>query len=365
MADTIRACRRDDVPAVADLFARVLLKQKGPAGGALADYFEQLVFAGPESDEDVRSRVFVDGNGEVRGFIGIWPRRMLLGGRSIQAAAAGSLMVDRPEQNPTAGARLLRTFLNGPQDLSFSETANEISQRMWEKAGGERLPASSLDWLRVLRPAGFAVSLASGAFRPAGLLRPVASGIDLILDRSGHNPLMPVSQSAGFTDAEATSEEIAALIPALSESYALHPDWEAPGLPFLLSHAESKERYGKLYRRIVYARNGQPGGCYLYYARAGGVAWVLQVLARPDAIGITLDSIFRHAAEIGCVGVRGRVEPELLDGLVTRRCLLFHVSATVIHARDKDLLTEVRRSRVLLTGLAGESWTRLIGGEFA
>jgi len=63
MADTIRACRRDDVPAVADLFARVLLKQKGPAGGALADYFEQLVFAGPERDEDVRSRVFVDGNG--------------------------------------------------------------------------------------------------------------------------------------------------------------------------------------------------------------------------------------------------------------------------------------------------------------
>jgi hypothetical protein len=274
---------------------------------------------------------------------------MLLDGRSIQAAAAGSLMVDRPEQNPTAGARLLRTFLNGPQDLSFSETANEISQRMWEKAGGERLPASSLDWLRVLRRAGFAVSLASGAFRPAGLLRPVASGIDLILDRSGHNPLMPVSQSAGFTDAEATSEEIAALIPALSESYALHPDWEAPGLPFLLSHAESKERYGKLYRRIVYARNGQPGGCYLYYARAGGVAWVLQVLARPDAIGITLDSIFRHAAEIGCVGVRGRVELELLDG-VARRCLL-HVSTSYTRATGLSPRFAVR---VLLTGLAGE-----------
>jgi hypothetical protein len=83
------------------------------------------------------------------------------------------------------------------------------------------------------------------------------------------------------------------------------------------------------------------------------------------AEGDTLDSLIRHAADLGCVGVRGRVQPELLDGLIARRCVLFHVSATMVHARNKDLLAEIRPSRSLLTGLAGEGWTRLIGGEFA
>ena len=53
------------------------------------------------------------------------------------------------------------------------------------------------------------------------------------------------------------------------------------------------------------------------------------------------------------------------DGPVSRRCVLFHVAAMVVHARNKALLAEVRGSRALLTGLAGETWTRLVGGEFA
>jgi len=83
MAETIRACRREDVPAVADIFARVLLKQKGAPGDDLASYFEDLVFGGEQTGAEPRSRVFVDADGDVRGFIGIWPRRMLLQGRTI------------------------------------------------------------------------------------------------------------------------------------------------------------------------------------------------------------------------------------------------------------------------------------------
>ena len=135
-------------------------------------YFDELVFDGQLHRGEARSRVFVDAAGEVRGFIGVWPRPMLLQGRSIEAAAAGSLMVERPEQHPTAGARLLRAFLSGPQDLSFSETSNDISQRMWQKAGGERLTATSVDWLRILRPAGLATHMAGTAFAPARLAEP-------------------------------------------------------------------------------------------------------------------------------------------------------------------------------------------------
>jgi hypothetical protein len=365
MAETIRTCRREDMPVVADLFVRVLLKQKRAASPALTSYFEQLVFDEPEGDAELRSRVFVDAGGQIRGYIGILPQRMLMRGRPIQAAAAASLMVDAPKEHPTAGARLLRTFLSGPQDLSFSETANDISQRMWMKAGGERLPATSLDWVRVLRPAGFAVWLAAKSFGMASMLRPLAAGTDRLLDGYGRNPFQPDGERASYSDAEVSNEELAGLIPELCASYALHPDWETRRLQVVLSHAERKERYGTLFRRVVYGRNGRPGGCYLYYGRPGAMAWVLQVMAHPECVGDTLDSLIRHAAQLGCVGVRGRVQPQLLDGLIARRCVLFHVSATMVHARNKDLLAEIRPSSSLLTGLAGEGWTRLIGGEFA
>ena len=38
MAEMIRACRREDIPAVVDIFARVLLKQKRLPGADLSNY---------------------------------------------------------------------------------------------------------------------------------------------------------------------------------------------------------------------------------------------------------------------------------------------------------------------------------------
>lgn len=365
MAETIRAVSREDMPAVAALFAHVFLKRRAAPGRGLAAYLEQIVIGDATNREPPRSRVFVDGKGEVRGFIGVWPRRMLLNGRTIEAAAAGSLMVDRPQEHPTAGARLLRAFLSGPQDLSFSETANDISQRMWEKVGGERLPIVSLDWLRVLRPAGFAVAAAGHLFGPARIFRPIAAGVDRMIEAAGYDSLLPPADSAGYRDSDATTQDVLDLIPELSRDYQLRPDWQSPSLPFLLEHAETKERYGQLYRRIVYGRGGAPVACYFYYARRGEMAKVLQVLARPEAAGAALDSLFRHAAALGCAGVRGRTDPILFDALIARRCLFYNASAMVVHARDKALLEEVRNSRALLTGLAGESWNRLIGGSLA
>lgn len=363
MVETVRECRREDVPIVAGMFARVFQRGKDVPGSELPRYFENILF--PDASNDSRSRVFLDAQGDVRGFIGIWPRRMVLHGRTIEAAIAGSMMVDQPEAHPTAGARLLRAYLSGPQELSFSETANDISQRMWEKVGGQRLPAASLDWLRVLRPAGFAVALAGMAFRPASVFSPVASGFDRLVEASGRNPLTAPQDTFGYRDAEITNAELAELIPTLSDSYGLHPDWHSPELSLLLAHAESKERYGDIYRRVVHAPGRGPVGCFLYYGRRGRIARVLQVVALPDAVGATLDSLFRHAASAGCVAVRGRTDATLLDALIARRCVLFHGGAMVIHARNKALLEEVRQARSLLTGLAGESWTRLIGGKFA
>jgi hypothetical protein len=364
MAETIRALRREDIPAIAGMFSRVFLKRTAAPSPKLTGYFDELLIPASGSDGEPRSRVFVDAAGTVRGFIGIWPRRMVLDGRTIEAAAAGALMVDDHAEHPTAGARLLRAFLSGPQDLSFSETANGVSQGMWERVGGKRLPTASLDWVRVLRPAGFGIAAAGRSFRPAWALRPVAAGIDLLIDKARLAPELP-GEIAGFSDAEVSTEQMLQLIPQLSDSYGLRPDWQSPDLSLLMAHAESKERYGELQRRLVYGRNGAPVACYLYHARPGDIARVLQVLALPGAAPAALTSLLRHAASLGCVAVRGRTDPAMFDTLVAHRCVFYHGSAMVLHARNKVLLDDVLRSRALLTGLAGESWSRLIGGRFA
>jgi hypothetical protein len=362
MGETIRAVSREDVPAVAGMFARVFMKRR-QASPTLENYVEELVLDAGGSGQ-ARSQVFVDAQGAVRGFIGIWPRRMVLDGRTVEAAAAGSMMVDHPEEHPTAGARLLRAFLAGPQDLSFSETANATSQRMWERLGGERLPTTSLDWLRVFRPAGLCVATAAHSFRPAWALRPVAAATDYVAGAAGLK-LLPGDQNAGYTSTDASTAEIIDLIPRLSDSYSLRPDWHSPDLSLLLLHADVKERYGELQRRVVFARNGAPVACYLYYARRGDIARVLQIVALPGSAGAAVDSLFQHAASLGCVAVRGRSEPAIFDALAGRRCFFYQGAAMVVHARDKALLEEVRHSRALLTGLGGESWNRLIGGSFA
>ena len=364
MPDTLRPCQREDIPAVAGMFARVFQKQRGAPSAALVQYFDKLVFDGALHAGEARSRVFLDESGTVSGFIGVWPRPMVLDGRHVDAAAAGSLMVERPEQHPTAGARLLRSFLSGPQEFSFSETSNALSQRMWEKAGGHRLTATSVDWVRILRPAGLLTSLAGGAFSPAGWFAPLAKVTDRILLAKWKPRFLSVPGLEGFSDKDASAQQIAAAIAELSDSYNLHPDWHMPDLPALMEHAETKERFGRIHRRIVSDRNGALAGCYIYHAEAGSIARVLQLVARPDAVGMTLDSLLRDAAALGCVGVRGRSEFDMLDPLIVRGCMLFHVSAMMVHARDKSLLAEVSNARSMLTGLAGESWTRLIGGKF-
>ena len=47
-------------------------------------------------------------------------------------------MVENTKNNAFAGAALLKTFMNGPQELSITDTANSISVALWTKLGGQR-----------------------------------------------------------------------------------------------------------------------------------------------------------------------------------------------------------------------------------
>jgi hypothetical protein len=362
-AARIRACAPDDIPAVAGLFQRTFRDPRVAAPASLTSYLRELYFDHPWRDPELASKVFV-ADGAVGGFIGILPLRLAFRGATIRAAVAGSLMVDKPQENPLAGARLLRAYLGGPQDLSLSDSANPISRGMWERLGGKTMPTESMEWVRAFRPFSTALALAGDAAPLLRLARPIAAMADGIAGLIEHDLLRFKPADTAAHEVAASDEDLIRLIPELAATYEVRPAWEPASLRWILAHAAGKNRHGPMVRRIVRGKDGRPLGCYIYYGRRGGVAWVLQLLADPNGIEPVLDNLFASAFALGCVAVRGRTQARLLDALQRRHCLFFHRSATVVHSTNAALVAAIRGGEGLVTGLSGDAWTRLIGDTF-
>lgn len=359
----VRAASRADMPVIGALFQRTFAQKAGPAPEALTKYLCELFVDAPDRDPDIASKVHVRGDGEVNGFIGVLPLPLNFEGRSLRGAVCGSLMVDERDGDPFAGARLMRSFLSGPQDISLSETANPVSENMWRKLRGTVLPAYSLEWVRLLRPSAFAIGVAARSLPLLRLLQPLAIPVDGLARRLAPSMLrVPTNISA--EDHEISRIDLAALIANIVSKTPLHPTWSPGTLHRMLAGASQKSRYGTFVARAVTARNGAPIGAFLYHAHPGRIAHVLQVVAMPGQAGTVLDRLFLHAEQFGAVALRGRTQPVLLEALLTRHCFHVHRASSLVHARDASLLEPFLAGRAFFNGLAGDSWTRLVGENF-
>jgi hypothetical protein len=77
-----------------------------------------------------------------------------------------------------------------------------------------------------------------------------------------------------------------------------------------------------------------------------------------------LDCLFRDADRRGLAALRGRSTPQLVDALLTRKTVFLHRASMAVHAASSGIVDAIRSGDALVTGLAGESWTRLVGGAF-
>ncbi|PSJ63148.1 hypothetical protein C7I85_04080 [Mesorhizobium soli] len=354
--------------AVAELFQRILRKTRRPATHALEAYLTGLFIEAPDHDPEIGSLVHVHNDGRVTGFIGVMPLPMAVEERTVRAAVCGSLMVDNHTDDPFAGARLMRAFLSGSQDITLTETANDISTAMWRKLRATVLPDYSLEWLRVIRPAGFVAEMAANAVGAARLLSPLARPIDSLIRRGAPGPRLSCLAAAvpegTFPSAEVDDETTAALLTKWTEAYAVRPLWQPENLRRIVAEASSKALYGEMVRRVVTTRDGRPLGLFLYHGDPGRIGRVFQILAAPGRIGEVIDSMLAHANERGMVALRGRTQPVLLEALLGRRFVFLHASSSIVHTRDPTLLEPFLAGKAFFNGFAGESWSRLIGDRF-
>jgi hypothetical protein len=368
--NAVRHFRRDDIPAIAQLWLRAFRRRDGAASPRLQRYFEEIFFASPWSGLDLPSLVYEEAGLGVAGFLGVIPRRMMFRGRPLKVAAASQLMVDERARG-YPGVKLMRAFFAGPQDLGFSDGANDFAERLWRSCGGAVAQLYSLKWTRILRPAQYArVRFKERASRGYGyvaeLFEPVCDVVDTLAAWTGPGARRMPRGADCWIEEEPSERTLLWCVQHLAGARALAPAYEADSFHWFLEMAGRKKMHGTLRKAVVREPTGELAGWYLYYLEPGGVGQVLQFGARPNAATRVLDCLFYQALKQGAVAVSGQLEPRFTKALSASRCDFdWSGFAVVAQSRNTALLSAIHEGDAFLSRLEGEWWARFSDPEWS
>jgi hypothetical protein len=360
----IRPFVEDDIPQVADLHQRVFSTPETSVKQTLSpellqsytDYFERIFFKNPWCDEALPSFVHEEVNGKVTGFLGVMPRRMSLNGQTISVALSSQFIVDPRSRATGAGVRLLKTFLSGPQELSLTDEANDVSLKLWEALGGSTALLYSMYWTRVLRPSRYLTSLAQklGLWKPlASAAGPVCNTIDGVLARKmpGRFSLPEPKVSAKELD----TEELLFHLSEFSGGRSLWPEYDNRSLNWLLDEMSRKNRLGTLRKMAVYDSKQEVIGWYVYYLKPGGISTAVQIVAKKHSFNDVIDHILFDAWQRDSIAISGRIEPQLIHAISNKHCLFdFSTHWMLVHSVNRELLQAIHNGDALLSNLEGE-----------
>ena len=353
-----RASRRGS-PQVASLVELAFRSGSRTPPPGLAPYLERLLFRHPWVDPEIPSLVSLDDSGQVVGFLGSHIRRFLFDGKPIRLAVSGQLVSDPLVRRQAVGAFLMKRYLEGPQDVTLTDTASETVRRMWEGFGGETVHLGRIGWVRPFSPFRFAsVLLLSG--RP-GLRRAAASfsgPLDSLVMRLAKRHLD--TRRPDVSAEPLRPEAMAEALPTVAGDLRLRPDYDTGFLEWLFRELAAVKSRGMLVGFIIRDRSETVLGWYLYYLQPGGVSQVLQIAAKERDVSAVLDHLFHHARTHGSTALRGRLEPSLVETLSSRSCVL-HASGyrVLAHAHDGEILHALDSGNAFLSRMDGDWWTGL------
>src|SRR6185295_829474 len=109
-SSTIRRFVGTDIPEVARLHARVW---PNPActPSVYDDYFRRMFIGNPDADPALPSLVSEDESGRIVGFVGVVPRRLIVGGRRYRATLSSQFLVEPGSEAAFIAVRLIRAYL--------------------------------------------------------------------------------------------------------------------------------------------------------------------------------------------------------------------------------------------------------------
>jgi hypothetical protein len=363
----LRPFVENDIPPVADLIWKVLHERKGPAPASLRVHLSDLFLNNPWMDEGIVSRVFENTQGKLLGFFGAVPRRMSIQGETVRLAFGSNLVVDPESRASVTAMQLVRAFMKGTQDVSITDSANEMSQPLLRSLGFSVVPIYSQQWARPLRPSQYAVNGLSRLKKNSravsvmgSVAKPLFSMADAVATSTKLSPLRQVQPETNDEDLDTKALlECLATIPG---KHWIVPEYDQNSLDWVLDFIVKRGVFGDLRKALVRDKDGKILGWYIYSIARGGIGEVFQIGGTSTSIGTVLDHLFYDAWKHGLIGIHGRMEPQFMRELTSKSCFFFrHGSWTLINSNKPQVINLFQSGTAFFSRLDGE-WSLRHGG---
>ena len=356
----IRPAVQNDIPQLARLHMRV-----GEPGEHSLDevrrayecYFPQIYFDQPWYDERMPSLVSEETDGRITGLLAVVARTMSYQGTPVRMAVSSRMSVDPESRSKLAGVQLLKTFFNGPQDISVADIGNSTSQKIWEALGGTTAPLYSLYWTRLIRPCRVALAKIGQQGGLLGKLGWTTTPFAHVLDKlAGQLPTSRFRfEASNYRSEDLTPDLFRKNYTNFTKDDTLRPIYDEASVGWLWRRFGNMWDDGEVYKIVLKNNCDEVIGWYIYNLDPSGIGQVAQIAASKSSITDVLEHLFHHAFNHGAIALSGRVQPRFLRELSQFYCG-FHArdKIALIHASNPELLRPFERGEACLTQLEGE-----------
>jgi len=357
----IRAFSEEYLDDIADLYLKAMRGQNRKAPQSLKDYFRDILLNNPWVTPEIPSIMYLDGGRPV-GFMGVIPRPMQFKGQPIRAGVGAQFFVDRKLHRGPAAIEILRAFLRGPQEITFTDGSGEDSSIVWRAVGAQVARMQSFNWMRILRP----IEAGRAMFDRTGGTVSGLKGISGLLARPLDNLVskLPVSMlkppRSRYSTRLAEVDELFECIQELNWREPLKPAYRLAEFRWLIGQALRVNNLGKLRLLTVHAPDGSRCGSLVYYAKPRGSAYVLQIgWRRRDHFPEILSALFADAYEQGQYAVKGQAIPQFIVQMSEQYCIFRQLNACVVgHSRNPEIFDAFVSGNNAMSRLDGECWLR-------
>src|SRR5271155_724601 len=354
----VRPFVEDDIPQVADLCWKFLLRRPGAPSPALHSFLHELCFANPWLDSALPSLVD-ETDGRIVGFLSGVARPMSLRGEPIRAAFGGNFVVHPEARTTLSGMRLLKTYMAGKQDLSLTDSANDLSRKLLKGFGFTTILPFSLHWARPLRPGQYALYAMSRLGWPkfSACIRfaakPLCSVVDGLAARLSSSPFYQTAPR--LQSAELDVETLMACLDEFRSGYSLWPQYDNQSLSWLVTFMDRMKAHGDLRKIVLRDDRQRIVGWYIYYQKPGAVGEVVQIGGARQFTRDILDHLFYDGWSHGLVGLHGVVGGRMVDDFAEKNCLFACRGGWMVaHSRRPELLELLSSGDAFLSRLDGE-----------
>ncbi len=356
----IRPLMESDIPELARLQMRVAQDGDGHSldtvRATFEKYFARVFLNYPGRDERSPSLVHEERDGRISGLICVVARPMSFNGKSVNMAVSTRLIVDPEARSQLAGVQLLKTFMNGPQDLSITDFSTPTVERIWDALGGRTATLYSLRWLRILNPCQYGLARIEHRktlSRLAKIGTPAWRLCDRLATTNAKSPLR--IEDPQLPSEPLTQRMFLANVSRFTDGFALQPVYDADWVSWLWSRFGNMWDSGAVHKVAVKNNQGDLLGWYIYNLESGGVGEVAHIAATGKSISDVLSHMFNHAWQQGAAGLTGRIPPRYMRALSNQSCQFRCCDdVALVHSPNPKLMRTFDRGDAFLTHLEGE-----------